>query len=397
MNARLSYASRRFDASRVSVELGHEPAIELAGARSEARERRRIPLRWLIGVALTGLTSAALIGSTLYLDLDRKSTFAEEPEFATPPHREISELEGANPVKGDRLVRPVDVVADKQTFTSPMTIKVGDKELLKARPFTLLTTTLTMTPTAFADSVPPFDPLKLSNSGGGRQDVTQDQEPPSDDAEAGFTSRDIAEREAAEVKGELTSSEAQAQINDWVKRQNAGDRLPALAPQMLLMRASHAVVDPLGRALLRHDGLGRVERAVLFDRGAHGAGERHQRSARRPGFDGDFRPGTARAASPRRDLRGRCCAPTAQTAKPRARSSPRSASNPANRRPPKDKRSFSNTTASTGPKKRRRIACVSVYADEQLKAKVAVDDQRRLRAGGDRKRGEWTAAGQARG
>ena len=167
MNARLSYAPRRFDAPRVSVELGHEPAIELAGARSEARERRRIPLRWLVGVALTGLTSAALIGSTLYLDLDRKSTFAEEPEFATPLlHRETSEQQGANLIMGDRLVRPIDVVADKQTFTSPMTIKVGDKELLKARPFTLLSTTLTTSPTAYADSVPPFDPLKLNNSGG---------------------------------------------------------------------------------------------------------------------------------------------------------------------------------------------------------------------------------------
>ena len=104
LTARLAYAPRRFDAARIAVELGHEPAIQLAGGRAEARDRRRAPpLRWLLGVALTGLSGLALIGSTLYLDLDRKSNFAEAPEFAAPPRREAAENEAVNPGKGEAV------------------------------------------------------------------------------------------------------------------------------------------------------------------------------------------------------------------------------------------------------------------------------------------------------
>ena len=77
--------------------------------------------------------------------------------------RADAQEEGVNPGKGDRLLRPVDIVSDKQTYKAPTTIKIGDKEVVKARPFTRLQTTLTMTPTGFADAVPPFNPLKLTN------------------------------------------------------------------------------------------------------------------------------------------------------------------------------------------------------------------------------------------
>ena len=106
-----------------------------------------------------------LIGAALYLDLDSQYDFAEAPEFAaSQPAADLQEA-GVNPSKGDRLLRPVDIVSDKQTFKVPTTIKVGDKEVVKARPFTRLETTLTMTPTGFADAVPPFNPLKIVNGG----------------------------------------------------------------------------------------------------------------------------------------------------------------------------------------------------------------------------------------
>jgi hypothetical protein len=157
--ARFARSSLQFERARLSIELGHEPPIEIGGSRMEGRERRGVPLRWLAGVALTGLSGLALIGSALYLDLDRQSTFAEAPEFAVAAHKDNAEEEGVNPGKGDRLVRPIDIVAAKQTFKAPTTIKIGDKEVVKTRPFTILSTTLTMTPTGFADAVPPFDPL----------------------------------------------------------------------------------------------------------------------------------------------------------------------------------------------------------------------------------------------
>ncbi len=230
---------------RSAVELGHEPAIEIDGARIEGRERRHIPLRWLAGVALAGVCGLALIGAALYLGLDRQSTFAEAPEFDVATHKD-SAAEGVNPGKGDRLVRPVDIVAAKQTFKAPTTIKVGDKEVVKARPFTILSTTLTVTPTGFADAVPPYDPLKATNASAEKPDAPPDPGPMQDDAEVSFSQRDLTPADAATATGELTLAEAQAQVAETIKEEADGDKVPPLPAEMLLMRTSHAGVDPLG-------------------------------------------------------------------------------------------------------------------------------------------------------
>ncbi len=232
--------------SRSSVELGHEPPIELGGSRIEGQDRRRLSPRWLAGVALAGLCGLALIGSALYLDLDRQSTFAEAPEFAAATHREGEQFEGVNPGKGDRLVRPIDIVAAKQTFKAPTTIKIGDKEVVKTRSFTIVSTTLTMTPTGFADAVPPFDPLKATNGSAEKADAPPDPGPMQDDAEVAFSQRDLTPEDAAAATGELTLAEAQAQVVEMIKAAAAGDKAPPLPPQMLLMRTSQAGVDPLG-------------------------------------------------------------------------------------------------------------------------------------------------------
>ena len=243
--ARFAHPLRRSDRAGIGVELGHEPPIEIEGPRAEARDRRRAPLRWMLGVALTGLSGLALIGSALYLGLDRQSNFAEAPEFAALPRKDAAEAESVNTGKGDRLVRPIDIVAAKHSFKSPMTIKVGDREILKDRPFTLLSTTLTTTPTGFADAVPPFDPLKVTNASAEKGDT--EAEPATDDSEVAFFSRDISGTDAAAIKGELTLEEAQAQVKEWIKAQaSAGERGPQMAPQMMLMRTTRASVDPLG-------------------------------------------------------------------------------------------------------------------------------------------------------
>ena len=66
-------------------------------------------------------------------------------------------------------------------------IKVGDKEVVKARPFTR-SNHLTMTPTGFADAVPPFNPLKIVNGGTDVAEAPPDLGPVQDDAEVTFGS-----------------------------------------------------------------------------------------------------------------------------------------------------------------------------------------------------------------
>jgi murein DD-endopeptidase MepM/ murein hydrolase activator NlpD len=246
--AQTALALRRVDRSRAFIDLGREQPIDSGLRRFEAADRRHISLRWLIGVVMTGLCGVALIGSALYLGLGRQSNFAEEPEIAAPPHREGAQEAAVNPGKGDRLVRPVDIVAAKQTFKAATTIRVGDKEVVKPRSFTHLATTLTLTPTSYADAVPEFNPLKLTAGSAEQPDAPPDPGPVQDDAEVAFSTRDLTGADAASLTGELTLAEAQAQVVESIRAAAvAGAKAPLpLPPQMLLTRTSRAGMDALG-------------------------------------------------------------------------------------------------------------------------------------------------------
>ena len=143
-------------------------------------------------------------------------------------------------------MRPIDVVAAKQTFKAPTTIKIGDKEVVRSRPFTILSTALTLTPNAYADAVPTFDPLMALSGAAEKADAAPDPGPVQDDAEVSFSQRDLSPAEAAVATGELTLAEAQAQVAEMLKSATSGEDTPALPSQLLLKRTSQAGIDPLG-------------------------------------------------------------------------------------------------------------------------------------------------------
>lgn len=240
----------RNDRSVAGFELGVEPAIRLGDERLDRVERRRTSLRWLAGAALTGVCGVALIGAALYFDLDSEPDFADAPEFVASGAPSNGEEEGVSPGKGDRLLRPVDIVSDKQTFSVPTTIKVGDKEVVKERSFTRVQTTLTLTPTGFADAVPTFNPLKLTDKPDA-PDAAPDPGPVQDEAEVSFRTSDLASGDAALATGELSSAEAQAQVVETLKSQPETPKAPGqpLPPQLMLMRTTQAAGDTLGDPL----------------------------------------------------------------------------------------------------------------------------------------------------
>ncbi|HEY1452235.1 MAG TPA: M23 family metallopeptidase [Roseiarcus sp.] len=253
------------DRATFGPELGVEPPIQLGDDRLNRNERRSASFRWLAGASLAGLFGVTLIGAALYLDLDSQYDFAEAPDFAAPPRPADAREEGVNPGKGDRLLRPVDIVSDKQTFKVPTSIKVGDKEVVKERPYTRLQTTLTTTPTGFADAVPPFNPLKLMNAGTDVADAPPDPGPVQDNAEVTFRVEDLTAADAQHTTGELSQAEAEAQVVETLKapagaQRSAGQSLP---PQMLLMRTSRAGGDAL-RALSAYANVGAATPSTPF-------------------------------------------------------------------------------------------------------------------------------------
>lgn len=231
------YASRH----ALVVDLGVEPAIEIDGERHTFFDHRRVSVRWLVGTVLTGLIGAALIGSTIYAALDHESNFAAAPTLALPQQKDVADDTASLP-KGDRLVKPVDIVAAKQMFHVAQPTKVGDREVMRNHLFARVETTLVTTPAGFADEVPPFNPLQVLADA--RAPVEAPADIPQDDADFSWATRDLASASLTSAVA-LSNDEVEAQVAEHVKNSlAAGNRPFSLPSQLLLMRTSRA--NPLG-------------------------------------------------------------------------------------------------------------------------------------------------------
>jgi murein DD-endopeptidase MepM/ murein hydrolase activator NlpD len=224
-----------------SADIGTEPPIEADGRRHSPEDHRHISLRWLSGTCLTGLTGALLIGAAVYSALDGQSNFAEPPTPAGPRAEKTDAA--VNPRKGDRLVKSVDIVAAKQSFRTPTIVKSGEKEVIRTRGFTKVSTTLTLNATGFADEVPPFNPLKvLTGARNGVEQIPEAAPPAQDDAEVSFVTRDLGMDQTPFSAATLSLPEVQAQVIEHVKNMISAGNKPSLAlpAQLLLMRTSRA-------------------------------------------------------------------------------------------------------------------------------------------------------------
>ncbi len=230
-------------------DLGMAPPIEADGGEHSAIERRRVSLRWLFGTVLTGLAGATLIGAAIYAAFDRQSNFAEAPVAAGPVRRDIATGSPVSPGKGDRLVKPVDIAAGRQSFRTPTTVNLGEREVVRVKGFTRVSTNLLVASAGFSDEVPPFNPLRLlSDARNPIEAAAAEIAPLRDDAEIAFTTRDISGLALPEGGPALSLEEVQAQIAEHVRNASAaaGQRPLALPPQLLLMRTSRASLDPAG-------------------------------------------------------------------------------------------------------------------------------------------------------
>ena len=229
------------------ADIGDEPAIEADGRRHSADDRRRVSIRWLMGTVLTGLSGALLISAAAYTALDQQTRFAEAPTRAQISRKDDRDSQTVNPRKGDRIMRAVDVVAAKQTFRTATTAKSGDKEVVRTKTFTHVATTLTLTPTNFADEVPSFNPLKLTSDPHYTADNLSESDIAPDDAEVSFVTRDLTATPIERQSASLTLEESQAQVVEQSKTTLvAGSKASLPLPgQMLLSRTSRATLDPL--------------------------------------------------------------------------------------------------------------------------------------------------------
>ncbi len=231
------------------LDLGHEPPLSPSGQSAGEIDRRAVSLRWLAGSVLTGLSGALLIGAAIHISVEGDGIVAERPEAAAPQAKAApSARAGAR--KADKLVQTQTTAVARQTFRSPMTIRVADREVIKVRPFVRIAANLSLTTGTYASDIPDFNPMRLFAEDSGTPD--RFAEVPADvaDPEVSVVKRDLSLVETQADASAPTDDEIAARIEE--ERQNAsaparggGLRIP---PQLLLSRAVRSP-EPVGAAL----------------------------------------------------------------------------------------------------------------------------------------------------
>jgi murein DD-endopeptidase MepM/ murein hydrolase activator NlpD len=155
--------------------IGDAPPIALVTEFS-AHSLHTLSIRWLAGTILAGFGGMALVSASLLVALDGQANFASKAKLAV-----VRGASGANDelpdhgAKGDKLISNADVGGAKQVVRLPDTIKVGDREIIKARLFTRVTSPISLASLNVADEIPPFNPLKIVAAAANFQRAVDDQ------------------------------------------------------------------------------------------------------------------------------------------------------------------------------------------------------------------------------
>ncbi len=161
-------------------------------------DRRRVSVQWFSGTILTGLCGAALIGGAVFASLDGEMTFAKVPERVEGALRGAF---GANDKtaslhKSDRLPPPSDSTAARQVVRVSTVTRVGNRDVMRVRPFIRIAGNLSMTTSELSAKIPPFNAQRmLTDVGAPAPAATDDAQANADaaepDAEVSFVTRDL--------------------------------------------------------------------------------------------------------------------------------------------------------------------------------------------------------------
>jgi len=181
-----------------SIDLGHEPPLSVDGTDATVIDRRRVSVQWLSGTILTGLCGAALIGGAVFASLDGEMTFAKLPERVEGALRgAFSASDRLVTHKSDRLPPPSQSAAARQTIKVSTVAHIGNREVVRVRPFVRIAGNLSLTTSELSAKIPPFNAQRmLTDVGSPMPNGADDSQAAADaaepDAEVSFVMRDLA-------------------------------------------------------------------------------------------------------------------------------------------------------------------------------------------------------------
>jgi murein DD-endopeptidase MepM/ murein hydrolase activator NlpD len=180
------------------IDLGHEPPLSVDGSEAAVIDRRRVSVQWFSGTILTGLCGAALIGGAVFASLDGETTFAKVPERVEGALRGAFGANDRNASlhKSDRLPPPGDSTASRSVTRVSMVTRVGNRDVMRVRPFTRISGNLSMTTSDLSAKIPPFNAQRMLSDVGAPTPAAADDPNAADaaepDAAVSFVTKDLA-------------------------------------------------------------------------------------------------------------------------------------------------------------------------------------------------------------
>jgi murein DD-endopeptidase MepM/ murein hydrolase activator NlpD len=180
------------------IDLGHEPPLSVDGSEAAVIDRRRVSVQWFSGTILTGLCGAALIGGAVFASLDGEMTFAKVPERVEGALRGAfgASDKSASLHKSDRLPPPGDSTAARNVVKVSTVTRVGNRDVMRVRPFIRISGNLSMTTSDLSAKIPPFNAQRMLTDVGSAAPAASDDPNNADaaepDAEVSFVTKDLA-------------------------------------------------------------------------------------------------------------------------------------------------------------------------------------------------------------
>jgi len=180
------------------IDLGHEPPLSVDGSDAAVIDRRRVSVQWFSGTILTGLCGAALIGGAVFASLDGEMTFAKVPERFEGALRGAfgANDKNASLRKSDRLPPPGESTAARNVMRVSTVTRVGNRDVMRVRPFVRISGNLSMTTSDLSAKIPPFNAQRMLSDVGTAAPAASDDPNNVDaaepDAEVSFVTKDLA-------------------------------------------------------------------------------------------------------------------------------------------------------------------------------------------------------------
>jgi murein DD-endopeptidase MepM/ murein hydrolase activator NlpD len=175
-----------------TTELGDEAPLSVDGDAATV-DRRRVSVQWFSGTILTGLCGAALMGGAVFAALDGEANFASMPERLETALRGSLGAFGERIVaairKADRLPTPAESNASRSVIKVTTTNRVGDREVMRVRPYVRVVSNLSLSVTDLSANIPQFNPQKMLGDAGAPASADETAAEP--DAEVSFVTRDL--------------------------------------------------------------------------------------------------------------------------------------------------------------------------------------------------------------